>query len=125
MFKVYGVGDLLKCPTQNEEVTNFFENLAIDYPQLRKMAIHIKKKNKNIFIPTYREKIEAIHEGFANIIILGKITFVCKLKSRSIKTKLTIAEKEFLSLSNHAGAFSCLAYGYQAALQAVKDWNSA
>lgn len=59
----------------------------------------------------------------ASPIIVGNPTFVCELKRQDhTKSKWQDGQLEFLEASQKRGAFVCVAFGYLAALNAVKDY---
>ena len=49
--------------------------------------------------------------------------FVCEMKRQDhTKSRWQDGQLEFLEASQKQGAFTCVALGYVAALEAVKDW---
>ena len=68
-----------------------------------------------------RERIEGMVAGAPDIIIPGNPTFVCELKRLDhTKCRFQYGQLEYLEAAHKAGAFVCVALGYQAALDAVK-----
>ena len=105
----------------------FFNELKRLYPDLARIAIH--PDNEGLVIGTghlhhAKQKTKgAIKKGAADIIICGNPTFVCELKRQDhTKSRWQDGQLEFLEASQKQGAFTCVALGYVAALEAVKDW---
>ncbi len=69
---------------------------------------------------------EKLHGGFvkgaSDIILPGRPTFVCELKSQSKTAKISPEQESYLLAAHSAGAWCCVAYGYIGALQAFNDW---
>lgn len=61
--------------------------------------------------------------GASDVVIPGAPAFVCELKRRD-HTKCTWqgGQQEYLRASQDAGAFACVALGWEAAWQAFGDW---
>ena len=115
------------CPTEDAELITFFNELAKLYPSLAKVAIH--PDNEGLVLGSghlhhARQKAKgAIKKGAADIIICGNPTFVCEMKRQDhTKSRWQDGQLEFLEASQKQGAFTCVALGYVAALEAVKDW---
>ena len=53
---------------------------------------------------------------------MGKPTFLCEMKSKSTKAVVSKDQLKFLENADKRGCFSCVAYGWEAAIQAVEDW---
>jgi len=115
------------CPTEDAELITFFNELAKLYPSLAKVAIH--PDNEGLVLGSghlhhARQKAKgAIKKGAADIVICGNPTFVCEMKRQDhTKSRWQDGQLEFLEASQKQGAFTCVALGYVAALEAVKDW---
>jgi hypothetical protein len=127
-IKVYGNVDFRgDCPLEDAELMTFFNQLRIKYPDIAKVAIH--PDNEGLILGTghhhhIKQKAKgAIKKGAADIIIVGSPTFVCELKRQDhTKSKWQDGQLEFLEASQKQGAFVCVAFGYLAALDALKDY---
>ena len=130
-IKVFGdVNFRGDCPTEDNELITFFNEIARLYPTLAKVAIH--PDNEGLVIGTghlhhARQKAKgAIKKGAADIVICGNPTFVCEMKRQDhTKSKWQDGQLEFLEASQKQGAFACVALGYVAALEALKNWQQA
>ena len=61
--------------------------------------------------------------GASDIIIPASVSFVCELKRKDhTQSKWQDGQIEYLEAANHAGAFVCVALGWEAAWQAFNDW---
>ena len=124
-IKVFGdVNFRGDCPTEDNELITFFNEIARLYPTLAKVAIH--PDNEGLVIGTghlhhARQKAKgAIKKGAADIVICGNPTFVCEMKRQDhTKSKWQDGQLEFLEASQNLGAFACVALGYKGALCAV------
>lgn len=118
-----------ECPKEDTELMTFFNELKRLYPHLAAIAIH--PNNEGLvqgsgFVYHSRQKAKgAIKKGASDIIIMGNPTFVCELKKKNhVKSYWEDGQQEFLEASKNNGAFVCVAFGYEAALEAVKVWAS-
>lgn len=126
---VYGNTDFRgDCPKEDAELMTFFNELKRIYPHLSAIAIH--PDNEGLIIGTghnvhIKQKAKgAIKKGAADIIIVGNPTFVCEMKRQDhTKSQWQEGQLEFLEASKNHGAFVCVAFGYVAALNAVKEWQ--
>ena len=115
------------CALEDAELMTFFNELKRLYPDLARIAIH--PDNEGLVIGTghlhhAKQKAKgAINKGAADIVIVGNPTFVCELKRKDhTKSRWQDGQLEFLEASQKQGAFVCVALGYEAALNAVKDY---
>lgn len=129
-IKTYGDLDFRgECPKEDAELITFFNELAKHYPHLSSVAIHPDNEGKvsgSGFTYHSRQKAKgAINKGASDIIIIGNPTFVCEMKRQdNSKSRWQDWQLEFLENSQKQGAFVCVAFGYKAALEAVKDWQA-
>ena len=110
-----------KCATETAEQITFFNQLS---PELRLIAIHPRNEGKRTFSQAARQKAEGMTKGAADIIIPGAPAFVCELKRRDhTQSRWQDGQVEYLQACAARGAFVCVALGWEAAMQAVKDWD--
>lgn len=63
-------------------------------------------------------------EGTIDWIIPARIPLVMELKRKDhTKSKWQPGQVEYLTTAQDAGAFACIALGYEAAIEAVRHWN--
>lgn len=115
------------CALEDAELMTFFNELNRLHPQLALVAIH--PDNEGLVLGTghhhhIKQKAKgAIKKGAADIIIVGCPAFVCEMKRQDhTKSRWQDGQLAFLEASKKQGAFVCVALGYEAALEALKDW---
>ena len=100
----------------------FFNTLRRDYPEYAKSCWHTRNEGKRNKDQMEREKAEGFLTGVSDIILAGKITFVCEMKSQSKTAKISQEQIDFLLAAQNNGAFVCVALGHEAAIEAFNDW---
>ena len=127
-LKVYGDtsyrGD---CPQESAEQITFFGQLRARYPDtLGVLALHPKNEEKRKgrqFQQLARDKAMGLAPGASDIKIPGGPAFVCEMKRQDhTKSKWQDDQLEYLEAAHNAGAFACVALGWEAAMEAVEDW---
>ena len=115
------------CQTEASEQIAFFTWLRAQYPKTHgAIAVHIRNEGARSHAQARWQAAEGMTKGAADIIIPGRPAFVCEMKRRdSSKSKLDDAQIAYLTAAQKAGAFVCVALGFEAARQAVKDWEAA
>jgi len=127
-FPVYGDASFRgKCPAEALEQVTFFNELRRAYPTTwGKLALHPRNEQQlrgGQHRGMIRQKAEGMTPGAADIIIPARVTFVCEMK-RQDHTKSTWqpGQIEYLAEAGNAGAFVCVALGWQGAWSALQDW---
>ena len=115
------------CPTEDQEQVTFFNRIRRDYPDTwGVLALHPRNeglKTKGQFSSVARHKAEGMTAGAADIIIPARLAFVCELKRRDYtQCKWQDGQMQFLRASAQAGAFTCVAFGCDAAWMALACW---
>jgi len=123
-LKVYG--DTLyrgECPSETLETITFFAQLRREYPDTYGLiATHIRNEGKRSWEQVARQKAEGMTKGAPDIIIPMSRTFVCEMKRLDhTKSKWQPMQLEYLKTAHDAGAFVCVALGYDAAYSAFQD----
>lgn len=117
------------CPSEGLEQVTFFNRLRREYPDTwGQIAIHPRNEQQlrggqhGAFA---RQKAEGMTTGAADIIIPAKVAFVCELKRRDhTKSQWQDHQQDYLSACAKAGAFTCVALGYEAAWKAFEEWRN-
>jgi hypothetical protein len=123
MYKVYGSPKPGKQPTEAAEMATFFNALRLQYPHFHAIALHIRNEGQRSARQMQWEKAQGgFVKGASDIIIPGCPTFVCELKSCSKSSKVSKEQEEYLTNCAALGCFAVLAYGWEAAWNAVKAW---
>ena|SRR5690554_2971314 len=113
-----------KCPPESAEQITFFNKLRREYPNSYGLiAIHPRNEGKRTHQQTTRQKAEGMTPGAADIVIPGAPAFVCELK-RKDHTKSTWQKDQlpYLMAAKEQGAFVCVAFGWEAAWEALQEW---
>lgn len=127
---VWVYGDLAfrgKCPTETMEQMTFFAQVRRAYPDtLGKLALH--PRNEQLVKggqhrSVMRHKAEGMTPGAADIIIPARVAFVCELKRQDhTQSKWQDGQEDYLIAAERAGAFACVALGWEAAFEAMRIW---
>lgn len=112
------------CPKEDAELVTFFNILRRDYPNLAERAFHVENEGKKSFAQVTQSKIKGQLSGVSDIIIIDKVPFVCEMKRRDhTKSTWQKGQLPFLESCHNAGAFVCVALGYDAAMEALREWQ--
>lgn len=116
-----------KCPTEDQEQVTFFARLRREYPDTwGRIALHPRNEGLRFggqLRAVSKHKAEGMTPGAADIIIPARVSFVCELKRRDYTIcKWQDGQMEYLAASAKAGAFACVAFGCDAAWQALGAW---
>lgn len=115
------------CPPEAAEQIAFFNQVRLRWPEtLGRLAIHPRNEamlRNGQHSALMRHKAEGMTPGAADIIIPGAPAFVCELKRQDrTKSAWQPGQVEYLKAAAQAGAFTCVALGAEAAIDAVKEW---
>ena len=127
-FLVYGdTGFRGKCPVESLEQITFFRRVRDAYPDTYGLtALHPRNEGQKTggqFGALSRHKAEGMTVGASDIIIPGRVTFVCELKRRDrTMCAWQDGQIEYLTAAHNAGAFACVAFGCDAAWGAFQEW---
>jgi hypothetical protein len=127
-IRVYGDVDFRgKCPKEDQEQVTFFNRLRREYPDTwGRLALHPRNEGLKIgghIRAVAKHRAEGMTPGASDIIIPARMSFVCEMKRRDrTLCQWQDGQIEYLSAAHCAGAFACVALGYDAAWQAFEDW---
>jgi len=127
-FPVYGdTGFRGKCPVESLEQITFFRRVRDAYPDSYGLtALHPRNEGQKTggqFGAVSRHKAEGMTPGASDIIIPGRVTFVCEMKRRDrTQSEWQDGQIEYLTAAHNAGAFACVAFGCDAAWGAFQEW---
>ena len=127
-FPVYGdTGFRGKCPTEALEQITFFRRVRDAYLDSYGLtALHPRNEGLKIggqFGAVSRHKAEGMTPGASDIIIPGRVTFVCEMKRRDrTQSEWQDGQIEYLTAAHNAGSFACVALGCDAAWEAFEEW---
>lgn len=123
-LKVYGDTSFRgKCPKEELEQITFFNQLKKLHPDIAELATHVQNEGVKSYGKAAKDARCGLNQGMADIIIIGHPACLIEMK-RQDHTKSTWQpnQLEKLLLAQDLGVFTCVALGYEAALEAVKDW---
>lgn len=118
-------GDLPKSkdnPHEDYVLSSLIARIRKDYPSTYGLvAFHVKNEGKRTTQQIKIDKVKGLTKGVSDLIIIGNPTLCLELK-RDNSCSFEDGQLEFLEQAQKQGAFSCLAIGYQGALEALKHW---
>lgn len=118
-IRVYGGEYRGKCPPESAEqktVINAVRKVCTN-------VVHPRNEGKRTSNQIKLEKAEGLTTGASDIIVPGSPAFVCELKRKDpTKSEITDKQIEFLLESKRLGAWVCIAFGHEAALEAFNAW---
>ena len=111
------------CPSEDAEQVTIFNQLRLNYPDLAKLATHIKNEGLKTKATAAKDAINGLNAGFSDIVIIGTPVFVCELKRADFtKSKASSDQQEFLINASNSGAFACIALGHKGFFLALQEW---
>jgi len=122
-IKVYGDRDYRgDCPQELAEQITFFQWLRLQHPELHRIAVHPRNEGKRTYQQARMQRLEgALNVGAADVIIPSGRAFVCEMKRQDhTKSRWQDGQLDYLEAAHNAGAFVCVALGYEAAKEAVQ-----
>lgn len=125
-IKTYGTQLTGDQPSEAAEMTTFFNQLKKLHPDIHALALHVRNEGKRDHKDANIMKMQGgFIKGAPDIVIMGKPTFLCEMKSKSKKSRVAKEQIEFLERADKAGCFCCVSYGWEAAMMAVEEWIKA
>jgi len=113
-------------PDESAEQKTFFNQLRKKYPQYAAIAIHPKNEQKRKgrdFQTLSNDKAMGFCAGASDIIIPGGPALVIELKKQN-GGRWQAGQVDYLTAAQEAGAVAVVAFGWEAAIQAVEDWHN-
>lgn len=109
-----------ECPLESAEQITLFNEIRKKHSH----AIHPRNEGKKTYGQVNRHKAEGQTKGASDVVIPGLPCFVGELKRRDhTKSRWQDGQVEYLKSCHDAGAFVCVAFGYEAMLEAIKEWE--
>lgn len=124
-LKVYGdTSKRGQCPSETAEQVTFFNAIRREYPESwGRIALHPRNEGKKTFAQVAREKAEGMTNGAPDIVIGS---FYCELKRQDhTQSEWQKGQLEYLEAAQDCGMFVCVALGYEAAMQAFREYLDA
>lgn len=124
-LKVYGDQSYRgPCAQESVEQVSIINQIRLAYPETYgRIATHIRNEGKRTFHQAVRHKADGLIKGAPDLIIPGRVTFICEIKRRNhTMSRWQDGQLEYLEAAQKAGAWVCVALGAEAAWQAFEDW---
>ena len=127
-IKIYGDQTYRgKCPRESVEQITFVSWVRRKYPDSHGITIfHAKNEGKLVngqFTAITKDRAMGMAIGCADIHNPGNPSLCMEIKRKN-HTKSTISDDQvkYLLAAQSFGAFTCIALGHEAAIEAFKDW---
>ena len=117
-----------KCPKEELEQVTFFNRLRREYPGTYGLIALHPRNEQQLRGSQHRilmqQKAEGMAPGASDIVIPGSPAFVCEMKRKDhTLSSWQDGQVEYLAAAQAAGAFACLALGWEAAWSAFIQWR--
>ena len=113
------------CPTENADQVTLVAFIRRQWPKTwGVLGFHPRNEGQRTWGQAAWQKAEGMTEGTIDWIIPARTPLVMELKRKDhTKSKWQPGQVEYLTAAQDAGAFACIALGYEAAIEAVKQWD--
>ena len=124
-IKVYGDPTWRgKCPTEDAEHVTFVN--AVKKTRWAGLIVHPKNEGKRTASQAQWDKARGMQKGASDFIIPTATPFICEMKRKDhTKSTWQSGQLEFLENAQSNGAWCCIALGWEAAWEALIDWQRA
>ena len=121
---VYGDHDWRgKCPLEAAEAVSFFCQLRAEFPDLAKVATHIRNEGKRTKRQGYQHQQEGMNTGASDVIIPVCPPIVMEMKRKDHKlSSISKEQVDYLVAAASGGAFTGVALGAAGAMEMVRAW---
>ena len=124
-YLIYGGEYRGDCPKEADEQATFIKYLRTAYPQTYgAVVVHVENEGKRTYRQAQHAKNQGQNKGASDILIPVSHPFVCELKRKDrTKSRASDEQIKYLNAASKMGSFACIAYAYDAALQAFTEWK--
>lgn len=120
-YKIYGETISGNTPSESAEMATFFNKLP---PHIKSVAIHVRNEGIRDARLISKMRLEGgFVKGCPDIIVPGCPTLLIEMKSRSKSSKVSNEQIKYLDSAYELGAMCCICYGYEAAMEALQEWE--
>src|SRR5699024_7842307 len=121
-IRVYGdINYRGDCAREDSEVQTIVNQVRKRYPHI--LFTHIKNEDKRTKAQMDFDKSMGLLNGVSDLVFFGNPTLLLKVKSSDTTScKWQHNHEQFLTAASSQGCFSCVALGWEGAMQAVEDW---
>lgn len=118
-----------RCPKEELEQVTFFNRLRREYPDTYGLIALHPRNEQQLRGSQHRilmqQKAEGMTPGASDIVIPGSPAFVCEMKRKDhTLSSWQDGQVEYLAAAQAAGAFACVALGWEAAWTAFMEWKA-
>lgn len=115
------------CPKESLEQITFISWVRKNFPDTHGITLfHAKNEAKLIngqFHAIHKDRAMGMSKGCADIHAPGNPSFCMELKRQDrTLSDISLEQLAYLYAAKEAGAFVCIALGYEAAMNAFNDW---
>ena len=115
-----------ECPVEDVEHVTFFNQLRIQFPELHAIAVHPKNEAKRTGKDFYKAKQDklrgALNTGASDVVIPCSPAIVIELKRKDhTQSHLQPGQQEYLLQCQQLGSKVCVALGWEAAINFIKN----
>lgn len=112
-----------RCPLEAAEAVSFFCQLRAEFPELAKVATHIRNEGKRTKRQGYQHQQEGMNTGASDVIIPVCPPIVMEMKRRDhTLSSISREQVEYLVASHELGSFHGVALGAAGAMAMVRAW---
>lgn len=113
------------CPRESAEQITFFNWLRREHPDIAAVASHQRNEGIRTHSQTAKQRAEGMKKGASDIIIPASPAFVCELKRADhTLSNWQDGQQDYLIAASALGAFTCVALGHRAAIEAFEKWRT-
>lgn len=112
-----------KCPLEAAEAVSFFCQLRAEFPELAKVATHIRNEGKRTKLQGYQHQQEGMNTGASDVIIPVCPPIVMEMKRRDhTLSSISKAQLDYLVAAFGCRAFIGVVLGAGGAMEMVRAW---
>ena len=121
-IRVYGdINYRGDCAKEDSEVQTIVNQVRKRYPHI--LFTHIKNEGKRTKAQMDFDKSMGLLNGVSDLVFFGNPTLLIEVKRRDhTKSNWQPNQEQFLMTASSQGCFTCVALGWEAAIEAVEDW---
>lgn len=110
-------------PLEAAEAVSFFCQLRAEFPELAKVATHIRNEGKRTKRQGYQHQQEGMNTGASDVIIPVCPPIVMEMKRRDhTLSSISKEQVDYLVAAADLGAFTGVALGAAGAMEMVRAW---
>lgn len=126
-LRVYGdINYRGPCPVESADQVTVFGQIRKRHPHLVNMVFHPRMEGERTKGQADWQKADgSIVKGMVDVIGIGHPMLVMEIKRKNhLLSVWQPGQIDVLQAAYKRGAFTCLALGFEAALQAIQDWEA-